>query len=142
MNMHTDESKAVAAANRAFYQAFETLDIKEMEKVWLRASSIKCVHPGWPLLCGWGPIMASWERIFANTFGMRFTLTDVRVEVVGSLAWVVLIEELESRDSDGTSRSRILTTNLFEKRDGQWFIVHHHASPILAPSSLAEEQLQ
>jgi ketosteroid isomerase-like protein len=86
--------------------------------------------------------MASWERIFANTFGMRFTLTDVQVEVSGSLAWVVLIEDLETCGYDGTSRSQILTTNLFEKRDDQWFIVHHHASPILAPSSLAEEQLQ
>ena len=137
-----DETKAVTAANAAFYQAFETLDIKEMEQVWLRASHIKCVHPGWPLLSGWGPIMTSWERIFANTFAMRFTLTDVRVEVVGSLAWVVLIEELESHGYDGPSRAQILTTNLFEKRDGQWFIVHHHASPILAPPSPGEEQLQ
>ena len=137
-----DEHKAVTAANAAFYQAFETLDVQEMEKVWLRASYIKCVHPGWPLLCGWGPIMASWERIFTNTFGMRFSLTNVQVEVSGSLAWVVLIENLDSRDYDGPSRSQILTTNLFEKRDGQWFIVHHHASPILAPSSLPEDQLQ
>ncbi len=137
-----DESNAVIAANAAFYQVFETLDVQEMEKVWLRASYIKCVHPGWPLLSGWGPIMASWERIFANTFGMRCTLNDVRVQVLGSLAWVVLIEDLESRDYDGPSRSQILTTNLFEKRDGQWFIVHHHASPILAPASLAEDQLQ
>ena len=137
-----DESQAVIAANAAFYQAFETLDVQEMEKVWLRASYIKCVHPGWPLLRGWGPIMASWERIFANTFGMHFTLSDVQVEVSGSLAWVVLIENLESRGYDGPSRSEILTTNLFEKRQGQWFIVHHHASPILAPASLAEDQLQ
>jgi ketosteroid isomerase-like protein len=137
-----DESQAVIAANAAFYQAFETLDVQEMEKVWLRVSYIKCVHPGWPLLRGWGPIMASWERIFANTFGMHFTLSDVHVEVSGSLAWVVLIENLESRGYDGPSRSEILTTNLFEKRQGQWFIVHHHASPILAPASLAEDQLQ
>jgi ketosteroid isomerase-like protein len=86
--------------------------------------------------------MASWERIFANTFGMHFTLSDVQVEVSGSLAWVVLIENLEARGYDGPSRSEILTTNLFEKRQGQWFIVHHHASPILAPASLAEDQLQ
>ena len=137
-----DERQAVTAANEAFYRAFETLEIEEMEKVWLRASYIKCVHPGWPLLRGWGPIMTSWERIFANTFGMRFTLSDVHVEVSGSLGWVVLIEELESRGYEGVSRSEILTTNLFEKRDGQWFIVHHHASPILAPSSPGEEQLQ
>ncbi|MGH7961956.1 MAG: nuclear transport factor 2 family protein, partial [Candidatus Binatia bacterium] len=45
-----DEIKAVTAANAAFYRAFETLDIQEMEKVWLRAGHIKCVHPGWPLL--------------------------------------------------------------------------------------------
>lgn len=137
-----DERQAVAAANEVFYRAFETLEIKEMEKVWLRASHIKCVHPGWPLLRGWGPIMTSWERIFANTFGMRFTLSDIYIEVSGSLGWVVLIEELESRGYEGVSRSEILTTNLFEKRDGLWFIVHHHASPILAPSSPGEEQLQ
>lgn len=137
-----DDRTAVATANQSFYRAFETLDIKEMEKVWLRASHIKCVHPGWPLLCGWGPVMASWERIFENTFSMRFTLTDVRVEVSGSLGWVVLIEELESGGYDGPSQSQILATNLFEKRDGQWFLVHHHASPIFAPAPTGEEQLQ
>src|SRR5262245_13848859 len=109
-----DEISTVVATNEAFYRAFETLDIKEMEKVWLHASYIKCVHPGWPLLVGWGPVMISWERIFANTDAMHFTLTDVRVEVVGTLAWVVLIEELESRSVAGLSRSQILATNLFE----------------------------
>ena len=137
-----DEVKAVTAANEAFYRAFETLETKEMEQVWLRASHIKCIHPGWPLLCGWGPIMTSWERIFDNTLGMRFTLRDVRVEVSGSFGWVVLIEDLESRGYDGASRAQIVTTNLFEKRDGRWFIVHNHASPILAPPTPGEEQLQ
>lgn len=139
--METDVA-AVTAANEAFYRAFETLDIAEMEKVWLRASHIKCIHPGWPLLCGWGPIMTSWERIFDNTFAMRFVLTDVRVEVAGSLAWVVLIENLESQGYDGLSRSQILTTNVLEKQGGQWLIVHHHASPIFAPPTPGETQLQ
>jgi limonene-1,2-epoxide hydrolase len=137
-----DEISTVVRTNEAFYRAFETLDIKEMEKIWLHASYIKCVHPGWPLLVGWGPVMISWERIFANTDSMHFTLTDVRAEVVGTLAWVVLIEELESRSVAGLSRSQILATNLFEKHDGQWFIIHHHASPIFAPPTPAEEQLQ
>jgi ketosteroid isomerase-like protein len=73
---------------------------------------------------------------------MRFTLKDVQVETTGALGWVVLIEELESQGYDGPSRSQILTTNLFEKRGGQWFIVHHHASPIFAPPSSGEDQLQ
>ena len=133
--------QAVTAANEAFYRAFETLNIKEMEKVWLQASHIKCVHPGWSLLCGWGPIMASWERIFTNTQSMRFSLSDVRLEVSGTLGWAVLIENLDTHGPDGVSRSQILTTNLFEQSDGQWFMVHHHASPILAPPTPAEDQL-
>jgi ketosteroid isomerase-like protein len=136
-----EETTAVMAANQAFYRAFETLNVEEMEKTWLRANHIKCVHPGWPLLYGWGPIMASWQRIFENTFSMRFTLTDMRVEVSGTLAWVVLIEDLESQGYDGPSRSQILATNLFEKHNGAWFLIHHHASPILATASVQKEQL-
>ena len=68
-----------------------------MEKVWLRAPHIKCVHPGWPLLVGWGSIMASWERIFDNTFSMRFTLKDVRVEASGELGWSCSSKSLNRR---------------------------------------------
>jgi ketosteroid isomerase-like protein len=125
-----NEKATVEKANESFYRAFESLSVSEMEKVWLQAGHIKCVHPGWPLLWGWGPIMASWDRIFANTFEMRFTLTDVRVEVLGSLAWVVLIENLESRTYDSPSRSTILATNIYENYNRQWFLVHHHASPV------------
>ncbi|MCE2485736.1 MAG: nuclear transport factor 2 family protein [Desulfurellaceae bacterium] len=136
-----NDTAAVLAANRAFYQAFETLELREMEKMWLQESYIKCVHPGWPLLCGWGPVMASWERIFTNTESMRFNLSDVRVEVLGDLAWVVLIENLESSGPGGGSRSQVLSTNVFEKRAGAWFMVHHHGSPIFAPPAPPEDQL-
>ncbi len=138
-----DEKEAVAKANQSFYRAFESLDVNEMEKVWLQVGHIKCVHPGRSLLQGWGPIMASWQHIFENTFEMRFILTDVRVEVLGSLAWVVLLEDLESRTYDGPSRSTILATNIYENQNGQWFLVHHHASPIFAhlPAG-GESQLQ
>ena len=133
---------AVAAANAAFYRAFETLDVREMEKVWLPDADVKCIHPGWPLLTGWGPVMASWERIFANTQSMRFDLSDLHVHAAGDMGWVVLIENLESQTEQGSGRSRILTTNLFERRDGRWFIVHHHGSPIFAPPTPAEDRLQ
>ena len=136
-----DEHKAVLAANRAFYHAFETLEMGEMEKRWLQESYITCVHPGWPLLGGWGPVMASCERIFAHTESMRFTLSDVRVEVVGDLAWVVLIENFESSGTGGGSRSQVLSTNIFEKRTGAWLMVHHHGSPIFAPPAPPEDQL-
>ncbi|HEX9454407.1 MAG TPA: nuclear transport factor 2 family protein, partial [Candidatus Binatia bacterium] len=79
----TPDEQEIANANLAFYRAFESLDIKRMETVWANDSDIQCGHPGWRMLRGWGPIMESWRRIFENTPTMRFTLTDVKIEVRG-----------------------------------------------------------
>ena len=128
---------AVLAANAAFYAAFQSLDLKRMEEVWLRAPHIKCVHPGWGLLVGWGPVMESWERIFSGTLEMRFTLTGVQAHVCGDLAWVVLTESIRHRD--GKAEARVQATNLFERRDGPWLLVHHHGSPIYGPVAAAEQ---
>ena len=129
-----DDSKAVLAANAAFYHAFESLELTRMESVWLRAAHIKCVHPGWGLLVGWGPVMESWQRIFANTVAMRFTLTAVHVEVDGDLAWVVLTENLDSQDREGATAAQVQATNIFQRHDGRWFMVHHHGSPVYTPT--------
>lgn len=133
----------VLAANDAFYQAFESLELAQMEAVWLRAPYIACVHPGWPLLAGWGPVMESWQRIFAGTLAMRFELGGVDVHVGESVAWVVCVENIESRERDGKTSGCVQATNVFERRDGRWFIVHHHGSPIFAEAGGSEPtQLQ
>jgi limonene-1,2-epoxide hydrolase len=124
----------VLAANAAFYRAFESLNLARMEEVWLQAAHVKCVHPGWGLLVGWGPVMGSWQRIFASTVSMHFVLTALRVEVVGDLAWVVLTENLESQHREGESAAQIQATNIFERHDGRWFLVHHHGSPVYTPT--------
>jgi ketosteroid isomerase-like protein len=134
-----DDRAAVLAANAAFYRAFETLEAARMERVWLRAPHVSCVHPGWGLLAGWGPVMESWERIFANTLGMRFQLDDLRVEIRGDVAWVLLVEELESRHADGTVTATVQATNVFERHDGRWLLVHHHGSPVYPPFDRGEQ---
>jgi SnoaL-like protein len=128
----------VLRANEAFYRAFESLNLANMEVLWLRAPYVKCVHPGWGLLIGWGPVMESWQRIFENTLSMRFTLTSVRAQVVGDFAWVTLIENLESQQREGGAEAQVLATNLFQRHEGQWFIVHHHASPIYTPQTAVD----
>jgi len=131
----------VLEANAAFYEAFARLDLARMEEVWLRAPYLKCVHPGWGLLVGWGPVMESWRRIFESTLEMRFTLTDTSVETNGDLAWVVVTENIDSRHRDGTVTAQVQATNVFERRAGRWFLVHHHGSPVLGPPA-ATEQMQ
>ncbi|HUA33182.1 MAG TPA: nuclear transport factor 2 family protein [Candidatus Binataceae bacterium] len=124
---------AVLRANRAFYEAFESLDTEKMEAVWLRDQRIICIHPGWRKLAGWGPVMTSWERIFDNVFEMKFELGEADVLISGDIAVVIVEENLTQRGYDGISRSQVLTTNVFERVGNSWFIVSHHGSPILAP---------
>jgi ketosteroid isomerase-like protein len=136
------DRESVLEANRAFYRAFESLDVDRMGEVWLRDPRIICIHPGWRRLVGWGPIMTSWERIFDNVFEMKFELGDVRVMVGGDLAVVVVEENLLQRAYDGVTRSRVLATNVFERAQGRWWIVSHHGSPVMEPPEGGEPPLQ
>ncbi|HWE28520.1 MAG TPA: nuclear transport factor 2 family protein, partial [Polyangia bacterium] len=90
------EQAAVRAANHAFYGAFEALDLAAMERLWAHDASVSCLHPGWPLCAGWPEVRGSWATIFANTDTMRFEIADERIDVRGTLAWVVCVERIRS----------------------------------------------
>jgi ketosteroid isomerase-like protein len=128
-----DDRDAVVAANQAFYDAFESLDVNNMESIWLQDQRIVCIHPGWRKLLGWGPIMTSWERIFDGAFEMKFELGEMDVVISGDLAVVILEENLTQRGYDGISRSQVLTTNVFERVGDKWLMILHHGSPVMQP---------
>jgi ketosteroid isomerase-like protein len=136
------DRESILEANRAFYRAFESLDADRMGEMWLRDPRIVCIHPGWSRLIGWGPIMNSWERIFNNVFEMKFELGDLQVMASGDLAVVVVEENLVQRGYDGTTRTRVLATNVFERAQGRWWIVSHHGSPVMEPPDGEEPPLQ
>ena len=56
----------VRRANDRFYRAFESLDMKQMEAMWVQTDRAKCVHPGWELLEGWDAVRQSWARAHAR----------------------------------------------------------------------------
>ena len=128
-----NDRNAVVAANKAFYNAFESLEIARMESVWLQDQRIVCIHPGWRKLVGWGPVMKSWEGIFEGAFEMKFELGEMDVMISGDLAVVIVEENLTQRGYDGISRSQVLSTNVFERAGDKWLMVLHHGSPVVQP---------
>jgi hypothetical protein len=124
---------ALIEANRAFYRAFESLDSEKMESLWLKDPRIVCIHPGWPELAGWGPIMTSWARIFENVFEMKFELRVVDARVSDGLGFVVVEESLTQRGYEGVVKAKVLSTNIFERAGTRWWMVLHHGSPVIAP---------
>ena len=130
---------AVREANERFYRAFESLDLAEMDGIWAHGDHVACVHPGWNRLHGWDDVRRSWAAIFQSTTEMRFTITDVRVEIRGDLGWVHCTENIISETRGSLSITAILATNVFERHDVWWLLVHHHASHILAPQDPGPE---
>ncbi|MGH9103377.1 MAG: nuclear transport factor 2 family protein [Acidimicrobiales bacterium] len=124
-----DEVERVRAANRAFYDAFESRDMDAMSELWERSPRALCTHAGWGTLRGWAQVAASFFALFQGP-RTQFLLTEERVEVEGSLAWVTVDENLLG-DGGGAT---VATLNLFayDELADAWRLVGHHGSPVSA----------
>ena len=122
--------QAVLAANRRFYAAFESLDLAEMEEVWLHEDWVACVHPGWNLMLGWDEVRDSWARIFSSTQRLRLAMSSIWAHVEGDVAWIACTEHVTSLFTGGFDETHVQATNLFILRGGAWRMAAHHASPL------------
>jgi len=123
-----NDAAAVEEANARFYQAFESLELARMDDIWSHGHHVRCVHPGWLLLSGWDAVRQSWDAIFRGSAEMRFGITDIDVHVEGDVALVTCRENILSHARGQIAVTALVATNLFERRDGEWLMIHHHAS--------------
>ncbi len=129
--MIKERIEEVTKANEAFYDAFGSLDVVKMDRVWAQQDYVTCIHPGWTLRSGWPQVRDSWVLIFNNTFSMEFELSDLQIQVAGDVAWVICVENITSRQGETLQETRVLATNLYERMDDEWKMIHHHGSPIM-----------
>jgi ketosteroid isomerase-like protein len=121
----------VTKANQGFYEAFESLDIRHMDTIWAKEEYVTCIHPGWNIRSGWPDVRDSWVRIFNNTFSMEFRLSDIMIQVAGDVAWVLCMENIKNKQDAETQEAQVLATNLYERLDCRWLMVHHHGSHVM-----------
>ena len=134
----TADADAVMAVNAELYAAFEEGDPERMEAVWDDAEDVSCVHPGWPMLRGRSRVLRSWSVIMANTNYIQFFLTGVHAVVDDDVAIVTCEENILTAvaDPDGalSESAKVVSTNVFRRRDDGWRLWLHHGSPVLAPT--------
>jgi ketosteroid isomerase-like protein len=125
----------VLAANRAFYDAFEALDMERMAACWSSAEDVACLHPGGPWQRGWDEVREGWEAIMANTGYIEFEIAGAAVTRVDPVAWVTCSERITTAGAGGTPAvAEIAATNLFVLETTGWRIALHHASPVVRPA--------
>ena len=139
----TTDIDAVTAANQELYAAFEVADLDRMQAIWDDTDDICCVHPGWPLLVGRARVLRSWSVLMANTSYIQFFLTGVTASVDGDTAIVMCEENILTAIDDAEGglggTQRVVSTNVFRRREAKWRLWLHHASPVLAPTGSADE---
>ncbi len=129
--MIKERIEEVTKANEAFYDAFGSLDVVKMDRVWAQQEYVTCIHPGWTLRSGWPQVRDSWVLIFNNTFSMEFELSDLQIQVAGDVAWVICVENITSRQGETLQETKVLATNLYERIGDEWKMIHHHGSPVM-----------
>lgn len=138
--MHGDAER-VRQLNQQFYEALSSQNLLTMEKVWSHSDYVRCVHLGRDVLQGWDAIRDSWRNLFTEAICLTVKPSAVQVRVTGPAAIVTCRESISSFTLEGMLTSDAQATNVFEKQDGQWLLVHHHASPVTrsaTPPDLSE----
>ena len=127
-----DAAVEVQRVNAEFYHAFEILSIEMMDSLWKHDEDVICIHPGWDLFTGWLAIRESWTTIFLNTEMIRFFITNTKVRIFDNsrIAVVVCQENIESSINGQLNRIGVIATNIFERNENRWLLIHHHGSSI------------
>jgi len=144
--MHIDDIGSVLQVNSAFYKAFSNKDYDTMEQLWLHDACALCIHPSNAPLIGAKNVLNSWKEMFAGgneAFQKnKIEPSNIRLSVKGTTAIVTCDEEIFTKrfirgkkrvgTKDSKNRmelvNKLLTTNLFRKVSGKWYMVHHHAT--------------
>lgn len=123
-------------AETAFYDAIERADMALLDAVWSKEDNIVCVHPGAMRIEGRAAVMESFEQMFSQAPILDFSIVDTLYTGNDSLAVHLVREEIAL---DGQVVSIMVSTNIYQKEQGSWRMLLHHASP--EPDSVLDEEL-
>ncbi len=128
------DAEGVRAAVSAYYAALNARDIRAMEALWSRDAEPMMIHPAGPHarapVVGWEAVRRSFEEAWPRFEEFRVTVNEpvqVRVGQGGAVAVATTPVRQKVRGGEALDYTA-LGTFAFERRDGRWLLVHHHAS--------------
>jgi ketosteroid isomerase-like protein len=127
----TSDERDVRAANDGFYEALSAGSIEGISALCAQDPDVTALHENSKeVAVGWQAVLDSWKAVPFEAFSeLSVVMSDPVIKVNGPFARVVGFENVHGRMKDGQSFAWVaLGTNIYEKRDGRWLIVHHHAS--------------
>jgi len=126
-----DDENAVRAVNDAFYKALSAGSIEGISAACAQDDDVTALHEdSKEVAVGWPAVLKTWKAVPFDAFSeLSVVMSQPVISVSGSTARVAGLEKVKGKMKDGNEFGWTgLGTNIYEKRDGQWLMVHHHAS--------------
>jgi ketosteroid isomerase-like protein len=97
------------------------------------ADDISVVSGLWaPPVVGWENYLAQYKSQRARTQQVRLDRTNTLVRLAGNFAWACYQWDFSAVVDGQPGSAQGQTTLVFEKRDGNWVVVHNHTSLVTA----------
>ena len=142
----TDELKL---ADEAFHEAFSRRDIWAMAQLWSKEEYVSAIFPASAKPSfGWDNVRRSWQQTFDHNRDVKIKslagLIQVQGDDEGDIALIVdstRFESFQTQTGQPVMMPNVLTTKIFERRDGKWLLVLYHAhQPRLKPPTPGDEE--
>jgi ketosteroid isomerase-like protein len=128
------EIQAVSATNAAFDKAVSAKDIGAIDKIWAHEPYAIKTDPGARALnLGWDEIRKSWQEVLDQYKVLSVSTREPQIHVAQNVAWLVGVQTVAGTLKNGNKVTLVsFTTEIYEKRNGQWLMVAHINSRVPA----------
>ena len=120
----------VRKASNQFYNALTDMGngiAGKMEGSWSHDESVTAMHPIGGRDLGWTAVKNSFDQVAGLAADGKIELKDQLIRVAGDVAYEIGTETGEFKLAGSEVKIGQRVTNIYQLKDGQWKIIHHHA---------------
>ncbi|MEM8573879.1 MAG: nuclear transport factor 2 family protein [Pseudomonadota bacterium] len=119
----------VRAASETFYEALNSTfngDPNPMMDIWLHTPTVTAMRPNGGCEIGWDKLWPAWKQVAELFSGGHVEITKRTIYVSGDVAYEIGLERGTLSPGGETIKAEHRVTNIFERSNGDWKIIHHH----------------
>jgi ketosteroid isomerase-like protein len=120
----------VRKASKQFYNALTDMGngtAGRMGEIWLQDENVTAMHPIGGRDIGWTAVKNSFDQVAGIASDGKLELKDQLIRVVGDVAYEIGTETGEFKLAGNEVKIGQRVTNIYQFKDGQWKMIHHHA---------------
>jgi ketosteroid isomerase-like protein len=121
----------VRAVNERFWRAYAERDLWAIDQLWAKGTPVSAVFPADDIVfVGSENVLDSFKRSFAHNRDITISSRVVSVRTQGDIAWLVSavrFEAVQTQTSESIVMDPMLSTEIFQKANEEWSLVHFHA---------------